>query len=111
MVLEFVDGKPMVPTIAGTPGPQTNTLPLHATIIEIPNGRLAEAGGDRSIGRSIEAATREALAAAWEARNNEEDSGIWRIHWSSSFGSRATRFNDAWPGFPRRMAAFAPSDE
>ena len=35
-VLEFVDGKPTVPTIAGTPGPQTNTLPLHATIIEIP---------------------------------------------------------------------------
>lgn len=31
----FVDGKPTVSTMSGTPGPQTNTLPLHATVIEI----------------------------------------------------------------------------
>jgi murein DD-endopeptidase MepM/ murein hydrolase activator NlpD len=33
--LEFVDGKPTLSSIGGTPGPQTNTLPLHATVIEI----------------------------------------------------------------------------
>jgi murein DD-endopeptidase MepM/ murein hydrolase activator NlpD len=34
--MEFVDGKPTVSTITGTPGPQIDTLPLHATVIEIP---------------------------------------------------------------------------